>query len=313
MSVLRALTQGIRIARERGLRDAYHKGQAFAREATLRKWHELTGISGSGDPIYERDWDLLVVLDACRFDALRDVAADRDFLEEVGSARSVGSYSLSWLERNFTERYADEMARTAMITGNPFTETALSAAEFGRLEEVWRYSWDDEVGTIRPRPLTDTAISVAREDNPDRMIVHYMQPHAPFTTHPELQRGPSASDWADATDKSVWMRVQEGEIPLERARTAYYDELRMVLDDVEVLLSNVDAETAVITADHGEAMGEYGIYGHARGVAINALRVVPWAKTTAVDTGEYEPKETRIDVKAEGGQTDRLRDLGYLE
>jgi hypothetical protein len=109
------------------------------------------------------------------------------------------------------------------------------------------------------------------------------------------------------------MRVQEGEIPLERARTAYYDELRMVLDDVEVLLSNVDAETAVITADHGEAMGEYGIYGHARGVAINALRVVPWAKTTAVDTGEYEPKETRIDVKAEGGQTDRLRDLGYLE
>lgn len=313
MGVVNILKEGYQIARKRGLRDAFYEAKAFIREATLRNWHLLSGAATRGEPIYEQDWDLLVVLDACRADALATVAEDFEFLGTPGTTESVGSYSLSWLERNFTKEYVEEMAQTAMITGNPFTETALSKTEFARLEEVWRHTWDEDVGTIRPRPLTDTAISVARDDDPDRMIVHYMQPHDPFTTHPELQQGRSASEWADATDKSVWMRVQAGELPVERARDAYYDELRMVLEDVELLLDNVDADTAVITADHGEAMGESGIYGHAPGVAIDALRVVPWAETTAVDTGTYTPDETPAEVDGTGTQTDRLRDLGYLE
>jgi hypothetical protein len=313
MGVVNILKEGYQIAQKRGLRDAFYEGKAFLREATLRNWHSFSGTANRGEPIYEQDWDLLVVLDACRFDALQRVASDYAFLSSVGSTESVGSYSLAWLEKNFTETYADKMAQTAMISGNPFTETALSAAQFGRLEEVWRHTWDEDVGTIRPRPLTDTAISVARDDNPDRMIVHYMQPHDPFTTHPELQRGRSASEWADATDKSVWMSVQAGELLVERARDAYYDELRLVLEEVELLLDNVDADTAVITADHGEAMGESGIYGHTPGVAIDALRVVPWAETTAVDTGSHTPDETPAEVDGTGTQTDRLRDLGYLE
>lgn len=313
MSVLQVLQGGYRVARERGIRDAYHKAKAFARESVLRKWHDYTGEVTRGVPIYEQEWDLMIVLDACRFDALREMADDYDFLQAVGSTESVGSYSRSWMERNFTSEYADEMTSTTMVTGNPFTETALDPSQFDRLEEVWRYSWDEEIGTIRPRPLTDVAISIARRDEPDRMIVHYMQPHAPFTTHPELQRGPSASNWADATDKSVWMQVQEGEIPVKRARQAYYDELRMVLEDVELLLNNVDAETAVITADHGEAMGEYGIYGHARGVAIDALRIVPWVVGTATDGSKHDPETKPPDSEIDVDQTERLRDLGYLE
>ena len=312
MGLLQILTEGLRITQEQGLRDAYRKGRTFTREAAIRRWHRLSGSVDRGKPIYESDWDLLVILDACRFDALQEVADDYGFVENVESRDSVGSYSLSWMKQNFTEDYADEMAKTAMITGNPFTETALDPEQFTHLEEVWRYSWDDEIGTIRPRPLTDRAISVARDDDPDRMIVHYMQPHEPFTTHPELQQGPSASDWAHATNKSIWMRVQEGDIPLDVAREAYYDELRMVLDDVEILLNNVDADTAVITADHGEAMGEYGIYGHARGVAIDALRVVPWAETTAVDAGEHNPAGSKS-TETNGGQMERLHDLGYLQ
>ena len=197
-----------------------------------------------------------------------------------------------------------------MITGNPFSETVFTQNQFEQLEEVWRYSWDEEIGTIRPQALTDIAISIARKNHPDRMIVHYMQPHAPFTTHPELQRGSSASDWGNTTKKSVWMRVQDGEVELKMAREAYYDELQMVLENVKLLLNNIDAETAVITADHGEAMGEHGLYGHPRGVAIDALRVVPWAETVAVDSGQHEP-ESHIE-NLNGDQTERLRDLGYL-
>lgn len=311
MSSLQLLRDGIELARERGIRDTYQKGKAFTREAALRKWHDVNGLADRGDPIYEQDWNLLIVLDACRADMLREVAEDHEFLSDFDVSESVGSYSLSWMERNFTEEYADEMAETVMVTGNPFSESALDDNKFSHLEEVWKYSWDEDIGTIRPRALTDEAISLSRDLNPEQMIVHYMQPHAPFTTHPELQQGPSATDWANATDKSIWMRTQEGDISLERTKNAYMDELQMVLEDVSLLLDNVDAEVAVISADHGEAMGESGIYGHARGVAIDELRVVPWVETTATDSREYIPdNQTSTE---EGDQMDRLRDLGYLE
>ena len=38
-----------------------------------------------------------------------------------------------------------------------------------------------------------------------------------------------------------------------------------VLNDIGILLDNLDAERVVITADHGEAFGEYGILGHKLG------------------------------------------------
>lgn len=311
MGYANLLQNGVRLLRSRGVRETAREVRAFAREAALRRQHELTGAVDKGTPIYERDWDLLVILDACRPEALREVSDDYDFLTEVDEETSLGSYSRSWMERNFTPEYADEMANTVMVTGNPFTETALDAADFQHLEEVWRYSWDDDVGTIRPRALTDAAISLAREQQADRLIVHYMQPHAPFTTHPELQTGPDAEDWTGAENRSVWARVRDGELDVDVVRAAYMDELRHVLGDVELLLNNVDADRAVISADHGEAMGEAGLYGHARGVAIDALRMVPWATTSATDTHSYEPDASDA-TAVTGEQEQRLRDLGYL-
>lgn len=311
MSVPQLFKGGLRLLRERGVRDTFHELRSFLREAAFRRYHRFTGKEGRGTPIYEREWDLLVVLDACRADFLKEMESEYGFLGDVGEAESVGSYSLSWMEGNFSEEYSDEMAETIHVTGNPFTETALDPNDFRQLEEVWRYSWDEKIGTLRPRPITDAAVSLARDENPERLIVHYMQPHEPFTTHPELRTGPSADDWANTADKSIWQQVQEGRVPLEDAKEAYRDELAMVLEEVELLLENVDAETAVVTADHGEAMGESGLFGHPRGVAVDALRVVPWARTTAVDSGEHTPENHRSN--SDGEQADRLRDLGYLE
>jgi hypothetical protein len=39
---------------------------------------------------------------------------------------------------------------------------------------------------------------------------------------------------------------------------SYIENLRYVLDHVEVLLENVDAEEVAISADHGNAKGEWG-------------------------------------------------------
>lgn len=45
----------------------------------------------------------------------------------------------------------------------------------------------------------------------------------------------------------------------------YLDELQWALSSIEILLRNIDAEKVVISADYGEAFGEYGIIGHLSG------------------------------------------------
>jgi hypothetical protein len=81
---------------------------------------------------------------------------------------------------------------------------------------------------------------------------------------------------------------------------------------IELLLENLDAGTVVISADHGNAMGQWGQYGHPDGVPIAPLRNVPWVETTATDTGRYDPDSVE---DRESTTTDevhsRLNDLGY--
>lgn len=259
-----------------------------------------------GTNVYEREWDLLIILDACRVDLLRSVADEYAFLDGVERVESVGSMSKEWMAKTFTDEYESEMARTAYVTSNVFSERLLDGNRFGALEEVWRDGWDEAVDTVRPRTLTNRAIRIAREDDPDRLIVHYVQPHHPFLDLEAFDAdpfGPALSDTAvDA--------LRKGRIDRETFMDAYRDNLRRALDDVEVLLSNVDADRVAITADHGDALGEWGIYDHPVGCLHPAVRTVPWATTTATDRGTHDPDIDRDDGDSDVEQ--RLQALGYV-
>ncbi|WP_181690886.1 hypothetical protein [Natronomonas sp. LN261] len=260
-----------------------------------------------GTNIYEREWDVLVVLDACRVDLLRSVADEYDFLGEIARVESVGSMSKEWMAKTFTDEHADEVADTAYVTSNVFSERMLDADRFGSLEEVWRDGWDEAADTVLPRTMTDRAIRTAREDDPDRLIVHYVQPHHPFVG---LEAGFDADPFGPALSDTVVDALRKGKIDRETFWEAYRDNLRLALDDVELLLSNVDADRVAITADHGDALGEWGIYDHPVGCLHPAVRTVPWATTTATDHGTYEPE---IDRETDDSDVeDRLQALGYV-
>jgi hypothetical protein len=82
-----------------------------------------------------------------------------------------------------------------------------------------------------------------------------------------------------------------------------------VLDSVKTLLRSVDG-SVVITADHGNLLGEFGLYGHPDYVPAPALKRVPWCRTIAEDDGTYEPVEwSNESVKDD--REELLRDLGY--
>lgn len=272
-------------------------------------WRTLGWHVPRGTNVYERDWDLLVVLDACRTDLLREVAPNYEFIGDVESIESVGSMSEEWLVKTFMPEYADELRDTVHVTANVFSEEVLDADNFRDLDEVWRYAWDDDSGIVPPRPVTDRAIHHGRTRDPDRLIVHYMQPHHPFIADgvPEFESDPFGRE-GNAT---VVDALRRGDIGYEEFWAAYRANLELVLADVRLLLSNYDAERAVLTADHGDALGEWGIYDHPAGFLHPIVRNVPWAETEGVDEGTYEPSTER---GRSGGEDveQRLRDLGYV-
>ncbi|WP_049997180.1 alkaline phosphatase family protein [Halococcus sediminicola] len=266
-----------------------------------------------GVNIYDRSWDALVILDGCRADVLRGVAHGYEFLDDPGTHRSPGSTSYEWMERTFTDEYADEIANTVHVSANPFTHQFLDADRFALLDEVWRDAWDEEVGIVPARPVTDRAIRAGRERGSDeRLLVHYMQPHFPSVPRP-LGGSATLDEWRDGREMA-WQGLRRGEFTEREVWGAYVANLRYVLDDLEILLDNLDAERVAITADHGNAKGEWGIYGHPN-VPLDVLRTVPWFVTSATDRRTHEPE---IESGKRSDPTDetvaeRLQALGYTE
>jgi hypothetical protein len=277
---------------------------------------------------YSHDWDVLLVLDACRVDTLQEVSDEYSFLPEtIPEIVSVGPGSPKWMARTFTSEWNHKIANTTYITANPHTKRVLGddtsglhgkkgggkdrLSQFEYLLPVWEKYWDDDLGTVPARPVTDHLVEFCRGDPTEHTIAHYMQPHFPSVPNP-LGRGMDIEDEARWSPDYVWSQIREGEITVDEAYDAYRENLQYVLDEVEIVLSNIDAETVVITADHGNAFGEWGRYSHGHSY-IGAIRRVPWVETSAKDTNEHTP-----DIEAERGtdnvdQTveDKLRALGY--
>lgn len=278
-------------------------------------WRPLFAPTTSGMNVFSQGWDLLVILDGCRVDSLREVADEFYFVDDVASIRSVGSQSKEWLAKTFVPEYSDEIGETAYVTANVYTDevfgesdndrwtnpanwTTVKRKRIGELIELWRNGWNDELDTVPPKTVTDAAISTARQSDMERMIVHYMQPHEPFIA-------------GDEPINDVWVKLRKGKLDKQIAREHYLDNLRLVLRAVETLLKNVDAPRTVLTSDHGNAFGEWGIFGHPIGFQHPVVKNVPWVETEAVDRKEYRPEwiPNTNNVSVDVGE--RLEALGY--
>lgn len=282
----------------------------------LRRWfgivyNQATGTI-QGRSIFEEEWDVCIVLDACRADELERQRSKFGWISGVGRFPSLGSSTWNWLPRTLETTPDRELRDTTYVSANPFTGRFCSDDQFDELDEVWKYAWDEDKGTVYPRPVTDRAIHHGRNTDSQRLLVHYIQPHVPFLSEEaeSLSRSNFTHDVESVPD--TWDRVTRGEIAPETAISLYRETLEQVLEDVELLLSNVDAEKVVITADHGEAFGEWGLYGHPGDIDIPCLTQVPWFETTATDERTHAPAEyDRTEGEVE--RNEQLRALGYSE
>jgi len=323
------------------IRKAIEDPTEACRYATNRFGVWLSSRGYLGTNVFDREWDVLILLDTCKIDALRAVAQEYAFLDRRPIERfcSRGASSVEWIGATFQDRSPEELADTAYLACNGYADFVFEAqgstedfhasappnyffefgqwefphaSDLGRLEHVWEHErrgkgdeYSHMEGHTGPRFVTDRGIAVGREHDFDRLVLHYSQPHSPYVSN-ALEEDRPLYDY----ERDPWESIKNG-VNRELVWSAYLDDLRYALDDVGLLLENIDAETVAISADHGEAFGEAGIYGHPIGCLHPAVRFVPWVETEAIDTGSYEP-EIKPEDAGNRDVDEHLRALGYV-
>jgi hypothetical protein len=213
------------------------------------------------EPISEREWSNLMILDSCRHDEYERVTG-----KNVDHRITCGSVSREFMAANFSD---GDWSDTVYVSGNLNTENHFFEDHTGRkpgdvfheIFQVHREHWIDGEATD-PEAMVEKARTAAKLFPEKRLIVHIMKPHAPFV--------------ARERDKKIdYEKASLGEVNEEEVKDAYRRNLELGLDMVSQIRESLEGRT-VITSDHGELLGENNRWSHKERCSDVPLRKVPW-------------------------------------
>jgi len=268
--------------------------------------------------IKQKDWDNLIILDACRYDYIQKECVLEGELTTIVSG---GSESWGFMKHNFKNRTFHD---TVYITANPHAERLDSDIFYAMISLL--NEWDEGID------VTDAAIRANEKYNDKRLIIHFMQPHLPWTgptaneinrrldlkglnnRHGKAQENPNITD-PRTGNIDAFGAARRGLIDQKQIQNAYTETLNIVLEYVNKLDNSLEGKS-VITSDHGEMLGEQlvlsELYGHYHNLWTKQLRWVPWLETKTEcrrDVTKEDPiNTTSIDSDV---VNQRLSDLGY--
>lgn len=130
---------------------------------------------------YLSNWDYLIILDACRYDYFKKVY--QDFLAgKLKKVLSPATRTEEWLKKTFRGYYED----IVYISANPIINSKFIVWDFCAKEhfyeiiDVWYWGWDEDYGTVPPWKVNQAVQKVVKKYSNKRLVIHYMQPHAPY-------------------------------------------------------------------------------------------------------------------------------------
>lgn len=259
-----------------------------------------------GINIFEEDWDNLIILDACRYDHFREY----DLPGSLEHRYSRGSSTKEFLTANFKNKHLYDVVYISANAWFPRLKNEINAEihEFVNLQQA-KYQ-DEQLGVELPETVTEQAICTAEQYPNKRLIVHYIQPHYPYIGPIGREHIPPKTNMLKA--------IVDADASPELIQTVYQENLDRVMAEMEHLLDKLHGKT-VITADHGELLGErsfplpYREYGHPKGTYTEKLVKVPWHIYDSESRKELiseEPTGDRDDIDEEL-INERLQNLGY--
>lgn len=232
----------------------------------------LPRIDGKTDDIFSYDWDNLIIIDGCRKDTFEEVEGKTD------SRISKASNSEGFIRNNFSEGdYSDYV----YITGNPFFDENQFKEITGReIDDVfhevfhtYRTDWDDEKETVLPESIVRDAETAEKLFPDKKKIIHFMQPHIPFL-ETDLGGEGFYDILEDEINENEWDLAMRGAVEHDDVVEAYRENLEIVMPYTRELGEKLSGKT-VLTSDHGNLLGENGMYWHPPYSKVKALREVP--------------------------------------
>jgi len=288
----------------------------FAMEAKKVYTHKLLNTPYSY--VMDRDWDILVILDGCRYDLFNETQElDGDLDGTLNPTISPASCTRQWLQESFPTEYPD----TVYVSANPQTQIHGVEDRFFRSIRVWDECWSDEHNTARPDEVIPRAIDKSQKYQNKRIIVHLVQPHYPFIgdlgqkiDHRGFHEKARAGKPVEAeSGKTIWDRLKNGQVTKKIVWEAYKENLELALSNVKTLIEELDGKI-IITSDHGNALGEWGIYGHPCGLYHSSLVKVPWFETEFEERREIIAEKIASTTDSNDNRIkERLADLGYVD
>lgn len=288
----------------------------------------FTSKYGEGIDFMERDWDTLVLLDACRYDIFE---RHNDIEGDLTRVISRGSHSREFIAGNFNGRQFHD---TVYITANPFADTMLEDDVFHKVIKTYgsRYTLNDGLVQAHPKRVTRILRENYEQFADKRLIVHFMQPHTPYLgpTADEIRSRLSAngihigdgseSDEGDTTVRSILKAAQHGYVSDADLRQCYVENLELVLEYVEELFTTMDGKS-VLSSDHGELLGDptsplptHRKYSHGPNLYFPETRAVPWLEVESGPRRDVTADPPlRSDHVSDESVTEQLKALGYQE
>ena len=246
--------------------------------------------------IREVDWDVLLVLDACRYDTFTDIVT-----VSTEPIRSHASATPQWLR---TMHKAGRFDGVSVVTANPQYEKVDVPFNGARTRYVFESEWHDELGTVLPTPVLDE-VDAALEEHGAPVLGHLVQPHWPY-----VQR--FGDQWVPAMNargigvvgRSAQVAMSKGRFDPRTALRAYRACLRSVWEVIAPRIGDLVGRgyTVALTADHGEVFGRSGdwwLYEHPSRVHVCSLTEVPWLTVEPADKGGVDA-ETEAKLNALG-------------
>jgi len=257
------------------------------------------------DLIHKTDWDIMIVLDACRYDYFKAIKP------HAVPATSEGIWTMEWLTKTFPDYYNDivYVSGNAYCSNVPTMDVTLKSVvsfhgtkHFFHVVNAWDYAWDDKLKLINPKGVLECAEIAIQLHKKKKLIIHLMQPHLPFVTctMPQTKKDiPPFRDkltdqqtkdkkklcemgdiwwWINYLDKNnitdtfAYLYLKGGPKAITKA---YMDNLNYVMKYVDMFTKKYSNKKIVITADHGNYLGEDGHYGH-HPPRSKILTTVPW-------------------------------------
>lgn len=259
------------------------------------------------DLIHKKHWDVLVILDACRYDFFEELY--RDYFDgDLRKVKSPASCTNGWIRKT----WIGDNDEIVYVSGNPRINSKFEVEEFRAAEhfhsvvDVWDWGWDSDYETILPRTMSKATRRVRIKYPAKRMVSHFAQPHRPYIGEPsfgnlKMKEGGDGDSFFDYILEGLvdlvyrcfdsWRYLAlKNKFKTTKSRPAkdaekigrgkvveYYKEnLKHALESVEGLCERLPDSNIVISADHGEFLGEHGVYRHPRLSRHSILRDVPW-------------------------------------